>query len=175
MYFLIDWYEATLAFLDLGGQVLVVIAWVLLFMWTLIVERVLYFRTAHRRMVAQTLEVWEARGERRSWNAFQIRAAMVSRVSMDANMSLPMIKTLVALCPLLGLTGTVTGMIEVFDVMAFIGTGSARSMAAGVSKATVPTMAGMVGALSGVFASIWLSRKADREVEMLQDNLTMDH
>ena len=68
-----------------------------------------------------------------------------------------------------------TGHSAISEEGTCMGTGSARSMAAGVSKATVPTMAGMVGALSGVFASIWLSRKADREVEMLQDNLTMDH
>ena len=45
------------------------------------------------------------------------------------------IRALVALCPMLGLLGTVTGMIEVFDVMAIAGSGNARGMAAGVSKA----------------------------------------
>ena len=79
---------------------------------------------------------------------------------------------MVALCPLLGLMGTVTGMIEVFDVMAFSGSGNARSMASGVSKATIPTMAGMVGALSGVFLVTLLNQKVNREVEDLEDNLT---
>ena len=82
------------------------------------------------------------------------------------------IKTMVALCPLLGLMGTVTGMIEVFDVMALSGSGNARSMASGVSKATIPTMAGMVGALSGVFLVTVLNQKVNREVEDLEDNLT---
>jgi len=70
---------------------------------------------------------------------------------MQLQQSLGLIKSLVAVCPLLGLLGTVTGMIEVFDVMAVMGTGSARAMASGISKATIPTMAGMVGALTGVF------------------------
>jgi biopolymer transport protein ExbB len=86
-----------------------------------------------------------------------------------------MIKTLVSLCPLLGLLGTVTGMIQVFDVMAVEGTSNARSMAAGVSLATVPTMAGMVGALSGVFASTWLNRKSARQLEIFRDSMTTDH
>ena len=64
-----------------------------------------------------------------------------------------MIKTLVSLAPLLGLLGTVTGMIGVFEVLATTGGGDARSMAAGVSQATIPTMAGMVAALSGVFGN----------------------
>ena len=91
---------------------------------------------------------------------------------MSANQYLMIIKTMVALCPLLGLMGTVTGMIEVFDVMAFSGSGNARSMASGVSKATIPTMAGMVGALSGVFLVTLLNQKVNREVEDLEDNLT---
>ena len=105
----------------------------------------------------------------------QIRQAMISRASMRLNTNLPLINVMVALCPLLGLLGTVTGMIEVFDVMAITGTGSARSMASGVSKATIPTMAGMVGALSGVFASTYLQRKAKREVELLEDSMLLDH
>jgi biopolymer transport protein ExbB len=93
---------------------------------------------------------------------------------MAANARLPMIKTLVALCPLLGLLGTVTGMIQVFDVMAVAGTGDARAMASGVSMATVPTMAGMVGALSGVLLVSILNGWARREVDRLNDRLYAD-
>ena len=86
-----------------------------------------------------------------------------------------MIQTFVALCPLLGLLGTVTGMISVFEVMAVSGTGNARSMAAGVSRATIPTMAGMVGALSGVFLVTVLTRTVKRRIQFLEDEMTMDH
>ncbi len=175
MYRLIDWYNATLDFMTLGGEVLTWLALLMFVMWVLILERFIYFRTTHKRLTDNVLQSWEARKERKSWDAHQIREAMISRVNMSASSTLPMIKTLVALCPLLGLLGTVTGMIAVFDVMAISGTGNARSMAAGVSKATIPTMAGMVGALSGVFASTWLNRTAERERELLQDHLTMDH
>ncbi len=61
------------------------------------------------------------------------------------------ISLMVQICPLLGLLGTVVGMVSVFDVMAFEGSGNARAMAAGISKATIPTMAGMVGALVGLY------------------------
>ena len=86
-----------------------------------------------------------------------------------------MIQTLVAMAPLLGLLGTVTGMIEVFNIMAVTGGGDAKSMAGGVSKATIPTMAGMVAALSGVFANTYVTRIAERESELLEDHLTTDH
>jgi biopolymer transport protein ExbB len=120
-------------------------------------------------------QTWEARTERRSWYAHQIREAMISRFSISANRSVAVVQTLVALCPLLGLMGTVTGMIEVFDVMALSGSANARSMASGVSRATIPTMAGMVGALSGVFLVTMLTRRVETEIEILEENLTMDH
>lgn len=135
----------------------------------------MYFFNGYRHYKKDVKNTWKTRSERNSWNAEQIRQAIVSRASMRLNANLPLINVMVALCPLLGLLGTVTGMIEVFDVMAITGTGSARSMASGVSKATIPTMAGMVGALSGVFASTYLQRKAKREVELLQDTMVLDH
>ena len=172
---LIDAYEAIRDFLELGGPVLRWIAVVILVMWILILERLIFYRTALRSLMKDAFARWEARSERKSWHAHQIRAAMVSEIRMAANQGLPMIQTLVALCPLLGLLGTVTGMITVFQVMASAGTGNARSMAAGVSMATVPTMAGMVGALSGVFLVTILTRGARRRIAMLEDDLTMDH
>lgn len=171
---LYDMSTAIRDFMELGGPVLNAIALVILWMWVLIFERIIYFRTAHPRAVAREAKVWLARNERTSWFARQEREAMVSRLAVAANASIPMIKTMVALCPLLGLVGTVTGMIDVFDVLAISGTGNARSMAAGVSRATIPTMAGMVGALSGVFAAALLSRQAARAVKKLDDVFVSD-
>jgi biopolymer transport protein ExbB len=91
------------------------------------------------------------------------------------NAGLGLIKTLVALCPMLGLLGTVTGMIEVFDVMAIAGSGNTRGMASGVSKATLPTMAGMVAALSGMLFAIQLERFADSEAQRTADHLELIH
>ncbi len=172
---LITAYEAIRDFLELGGPVLRAIAWVILFMWILILERLIFYRTAMRAQMKEAFEHWEQRAERKSWHAHQIRLGMISRVRMAANQGLPLIQTLVALCPLLGLLGTVTGMIAVFQAMAASGTGNVRAMAAGVSMATVPTMAGMVGALSGVFLVTILTRTAKRRIALLEDELTMDH
>jgi biopolymer transport protein ExbB len=144
-------------------------------MWLLILERFIYVFGLYKKQRKDVITNWKARSERNSWNAEQIKQAEISRIGIKLNNNLPYIGVMVALCPLLGLLGTVTGMIEVFNVMAITGTGSARSMAAGVSKATIPTMAGMVGALSGVFAVTFLQRKAKREVELLEDKLLLDH
>ncbi len=175
MYALFELWERIRDFMEMGGGVLLWIAVLTFVMWTLILERIWYFKTEHKAQVSHALNAWEARKERTSWEAHQIRRAMISQVSLKMNSSLPLIKTCVALCPLMGLLGTVTGMIEVFDVMALAGSGNVRSMASGVSKATIPTMAGMVAALSGIVGDTYLSKLSKSENDLLEDHLTMDH
>jgi len=166
--------ESIRGFIELGGDVLWAILVVLLLMWTLIIERYWYlFRIFPGRRRA-AIEEWEVRDDRRSWHAHRIKEGLVSDIRQQLQRNVTMIQTLVAICPLLGLLGTVTGMVAVFDVMAFFGTGNARAMAAGVSKATIPTMAGMVSALSGVYFASHLDRKAVVETEKLEDALAND-
>ncbi|MCA9512696.1 MAG: MotA/TolQ/ExbB proton channel family protein [Myxococcales bacterium] len=142
-------------------------------MWSFILERLWYFRLVHPKQAERTIERWESRSDHSSWNAHQIRRMLISRVTEDLNQNVSMIKTLVALCPLLGLLGTVTGMIEVFDVMAIAGSGNARALASGVSRATVPTMAGMVAAISGLIFSVQIERYANNEAERIADEMTI--
>lgn len=162
-------------FFELGGEVLIAIAILLLVMWALIFERFFYLSTTHRSNVKAALEIWEQREERESWSAHRVRERLISVVSQGMEKNLNILVTCVALCPLFGLIGTVWGMIEVFEVMALSGSGNARAMAAGVSKATIPTMAGMVAALSGLAVSAYLQSKAKRERLLLGEHMTMDH
>lgn len=171
----INMWEAIRDFLELGGPVLYLVAVVLGIMWLFIIERLVFFSMQQSSLANDAVQRWEERQERASWHAHRVREALISNVKIQANQYLGIIKACVALCPLVGLLGTVTGMITVFEVMAFLGTGNARAMAAGVSQATVPTMSGMVAALSGYFISVWLQTKADSEVEELSERLTMDH
>ncbi|MVF12146.1 MotA/TolQ/ExbB proton channel family protein [Ketobacter sp. MCCC 1A13808] len=175
MYALLDAYESLRVFLETGGIVLLLIGINIFGMWTLIFERIWFFQVRYRKDKAGTLERWNARQERKSWTAQQIRTAIISKSQEALNDRLALIQTLIAICPLLGLLGTVTGMIDVFTSMSFFGSGNARNMAAGVSKATIPTMAGMVGALSGLFAITYLKRYAQRESELIEDGLTTEH
>ena len=174
MYFaFLDIIDSVNGFMLRGGPVLWIIAWLLLVKWSLVFERVWYLNTTHKANVKATLASWYARSDKKSWSAHQIRTMMISKISLDVRNTLPIIEVLVTICPLLGLIGTVTGMIEVFFVMAVTGGGDAKSMAGGVSKATIPTMAGMVGAISGIFAANYLKAKVDRDIELLEDNLPL--
>ncbi len=158
-------------FVGTGGDVLYIIAFVLVVMWTFIIERIWYqnftFPRESRNMIAR----WTSRDDISSWGAHRIREAWISQSREGLNQYLLLIKTLVAICPMVGLLGTVTGMITVFETMASHGTGNPRLMASGISMATIPTMAGMVAALSGLFVSTRLEASARNKSEELADRM----
>lgn len=158
-------------FLSAGGPVLYWIGVTLFALWMLILERFWYLRTGHPQEVKRVVDEWTARPETRSWHAAQIRRGLIADVRENLSKSLGTIATLVAVCPLLGLLGTVSGMVEVFDIMAATGSSSARAMASGVTKATIPTMAGMVAAISGIYPSASLLAKARSETQRVSDLL----
>ncbi|MGB0919947.1 MAG: MotA/TolQ/ExbB proton channel family protein [Alphaproteobacteria bacterium] len=166
------WYDVQ-GFIEKGGDVLFAILIATFFLWSLIIERYWYFYGRHRNVIAETLQAWENRTDHTSWHAHRVREMMISQVKEQTDVNIALIGTMVAVAPLLGLLGTVTGMIEVFDVMAATGSSSARAMASGVSKATIPTMAGMVAALSGVYFTAVLTRKAEVEVEKVADMMEL--
>lgn len=173
--FLLDALEAINNFFNSGGPVLYLIAALTFIMWTLMLERFWYFFFGYQRDAKQVIQQWESRDERQSWNALAIRDKLISETRLKLDQNLSLIKTMIAICPLFGLLGTVTGMIDVFTILSITGGGDAKSMAGGVSRATIPTMAGMVAALSGVFANIYISKKASRERQLIEEHLTMDH
>ena len=152
-----------------GGSVLWLIAILAAFMWAIILERIWYFNAGHKVYMDELKSEWVSLSDHTTWKADAIKEKLISQARTEVNRYLPLINTCVALAPLFGLLGTVTGMIEVFQVMALNGGGDARAMAGGVSKATLPTMAGMVVALSGVFASIYLGSASDRHTNDLRE------
>ena len=169
-------FEAVSHYIYLGGGVIYLIALLALLMWTLVLERIFYYWGGGlNRDIKRAINSWESRQERVSWHARKVREKLISEVTENVQTFLPMIKTTVSLAPLFGLLGTVTGMINVFQIMAITGGGDARQMASGVFSATIPTLSGMVVAIFGVFADNFISRKANKEEALLEDHLTMDH
>ena len=74
---------------------------------------------------------------------------MISRLSTEMSNNLLLMRVLVPMAPLLGLVGTVSGMLEVFDSMALRGSADARTMATGVSHAMLCTMTGLAVSITG--------------------------
>lgn len=170
-YGLLEPFESIDAFVESGGWVLPWIFIAGLVMWTLIVERWWYFRVSFHRERAELASSWKARSEHKSWHARQIRRMLISRVNLRLVGSLPLIRVIVPLAPLLGLLGTVTGMLEVFDGMSALGYADARTMSDGVSHAMVATLAGLAVSLSGIFFVGRFQTISQIETELFADAL----
>ena len=83
IYYYLPALETIRDFMELGGDVLFVIGFLTLFMWILIVERLVYLRFGHKRLAANAQQMWEARKDHKSWNAHQIRTRLISQVSSE--------------------------------------------------------------------------------------------
>lgn len=141
-------------------------------MWAMIFERYWYFLKVLPGQAAAAQKAWRARGDHTSWKARQIRQAMISRLNASMTAGFPVMQVLVPLSPLLGLIGTVSGMLGVFDSMALRGSADARSMASGVSEAMICTMTGLAVSITGLWPVYYFRTRAARETELLADEFS---
>lgn len=140
-------------------------------LWTLVLERYWYFSLVLPRDAARMLQAWRARSEHQSWCARAIRQAMISRLNAGMTANLTLLRVLVPLAPLLGLIGTVSGMLEVFEAMALRGSADARTMANGVSHAMICTLTGLAVSITGLYPVYYFNARTRRETELYADEL----
>ena len=157
--------------IDGGGPFVIWIFACGVVMWTLTLERYWFFKRVLPEQVAAALAGWRRRPEHKSWCARQIRQAMISRLNSAMTANLPLLRVLVPLSPLLGLVGTVSGMLEVFDSMALRGSADARAMASGVSHAMICTLTGLAISITGLYPVFYFQSRARVETELLADEL----
>lgn len=82
------------------------------------------------------------------------------------------IKIISVVAPLLGLLGTVTGMIDVFETMSLFGTGDPKLMAGGISQALITTVLGLVAAIPCVFLHTMTSNRSRELIMILEERAT---
>lgn len=165
---MIDWFYDVLVFFERGGMVMWSILFASLLLWYFLFERYwfLFFELEpHKKQVIQRWIKFSAYG---CANADYLRGFMLRTFEAPLKNHLPLITTLVEILPLLGLLGTISGMIKVFDVITVFGAGNARGMASGISEALITTMAGLVTALSGLYLSAHLKAKSAKQSESFE-------
>jgi len=168
--------EALLAPFDAVGEMRVlggpVVDWIFIsciLMWLIVVERYWYFARILPGQIVSSVQEWKARQDRVSWKAMQIRKALISRLNAGMSSNLLVLRVLVPMAPLLGLLGTVSGMLNVFDSMAARGSADARSMATGVSEAMICTLTGLAVSISGLYPVFDFRRRVKQETDRLAD------
>jgi biopolymer transport protein ExbB len=166
-----------------GGVVMVPILLVSFFMWVLIFNRVMFMRRLYVKNMSRKeagelvkknilpeesdkgvnslliREFYRHRSFDRDLDDF-ILDETVLRLTGSMDKYLSVITMLSAVAPLLGLLGTVVGMMGTFEVITVFGTGNARAMAGGISVALITTQTGLMVSIPGLYMSGWLRCRA---------------
>jgi biopolymer transport protein ExbB len=171
-------------YLEQGGWVMIPLSGVSFVMWAFILDCATRFADYTRNDIDGSRAARALAAGERELAGHGLRRTLLNRflhdrsgdVELDRNIlhqhvlavrpqirrRLAMIAMLAAVAPLLGLLGTVLGMIETFEVIALFGTGNAKAMASGISVALVTTQAGLLVAVPGLLVSGALARRARR-------------
>ncbi len=140
------------ALFEQGGLTLWAILFASILLWVLIIERYWFHWNDMNTVRARLLDDWRTSREGLSEEMrFRRIRAIVAELTAQSNRNIVALQALTGILPLLGLLGTVSGMIKVFEVITVFGTGNTRGMASGISEALVTTMAGLFTALSGLY------------------------
>ncbi len=166
--------NAALDYLRTGGWVMAPLTALSLVMWTAILFKARQLYLLRRR--GETGRGWRRELEtdfaaRRTGDPVldhKILHGLEHQYSDRADTWLGTILVLAGAAPLLGLLGTVTGMVLTFREIAAYGTGNVRALSAGISAALVTTQAGLAVAIPGFFAGRFLQRRAERHKARLR-------
>jgi biopolymer transport protein ExbB len=185
-----------------GGWIMIPLGAVSIVMWLLIAERWRTFRElrSHDVGIQAAVHAVEGRSTEGTSNsrARGLRAQLVRdflakrtgdreldkeilrqcalKLKPELTRFLAVIAVLAGIAPLLGLLGTVIGMIETFDVISLFGTGNAKALAGGISVALVTTQSGLLIAIPGLLLSAWLSKQASALARNLEEiTLVLQH
>lgn len=172
-------------FLSAGGIVMVPLILVSILMWALIINRTVFFRRLYRKNMSRTMagelvknnempDQKKYKGaitmlvteflKRRSGSSGVDRHILDETVVLlvsSLDRYLAVIGVLATMAPLLGLLGTVVGMITTFDIIAVFGTGNAKAMAGGISQALITTQTGLIIAIPGLYMKGFLARRSE--------------
>ena len=147
-------FKTFFGFFELGGPVVFILFLVSVLLFFLIISRINFFYfivNEEKNKVKSTIASLPGDKHEKS-----LKKLALCEYDEKLNDGFQLINILIIICPVLGLLGTVTGMIQVFDVVAVLGTGNARALASGITMATLPTMVGMTISIIGLLVMAYL-------------------
>ncbi|HEX7965492.1 MAG TPA: MotA/TolQ/ExbB proton channel family protein [Gammaproteobacteria bacterium] len=151
------------------------ILWLLLLLavalWTLIVERYWYFFFVYPQAQEIALRRWKRYSGADLKSARRARKQIVASVFGETHRSVNFIQSLVAVMFLLGLFGSVGGLMRVLDAQTLGGAAGQQRVASALIGAAVPVLAAGALVLVALFFTRALRDRADRETRLLADKL----
>jgi biopolymer transport protein ExbB len=174
MHWLASLLDRAQTLMEQGGGVMPYILVFSLLMWILIIERYWYLLAIYPKQLARIHAEWEAHTIQSTRVAHRLRTRKIAALVEASRRALPIIRTLIQVLPLMGLLGTVSGMIHTFEVITVFGGTNRRGIAAGISEALVATLTGLVTALSGLYFSVNLESRVRHIPAEAEDRLSIE-
>lgn len=195
-------FDNLLMLIDMGGPVMLPIFLVSALLWGLIVLKADWIRRSGKEDISlhqamehlknnqlcdqmhspralalnYFMESIRRSGKRECLTGKLFLEAAIRRQTGAIQRHIPAIIILAAAAPLLGLFGTVSGMVETFRVIGMYGMGNAQAMASGIREAMITTQAGLLVAIPGIFIGQVLKKKAtniQRELLVFQRGIAL--
>ena len=154
-----------------GGPVLYILFGLTFLIFTLLIDKYVFIFIQSKKWVNNKFNQFVELNPPSVTKYKFVESTLISNVKRKTASNIKVLDGLIGMCPMIGLLGTVYGMIEVFEVLSFMGTGNPRAMSSGVAKATIPTMAGMVISLFGLYFRQDLNQRMDEIFVNLRDTL----
>lgn len=161
------WFEDLSLLMDRGGHVLWAILVLSTVLWMILLTGARRLKDAEKAWTAATAAPALEWATATAASRRRMMQAALVRVRRTAAAEAAWARVIVALLPLLGLLGTVTGMIESFETLS----ADPGGLTGGISAALLTTLAGLVTALPGVFAVHRLERRTDRLADKVRARL----
>ncbi len=162
-------FRAAMEYLDQGGYVIYPLIGISVWMWYLIIKKLSMLSCWQKqgRSSSHKGEKYKIMTEFEAHRTFdtdldrKVLQSLVQRHQNELESHIQTIFVLAAVAPLLGLLGTVTGMISTFEAISRFGTANARAFAAGISEALVTTQMGLIVAVPGLFMGHLIRKRTD--------------
>jgi biopolymer transport protein ExbB len=186
--------------LQAGGPILLLLALLSIFTATLIIERFLYYRSVegsagqllHKIKQGATLSdmlratddvpsvagrvmratIQAARDGYKPDEIEDLAQSAATKELISLEKHLPLLDSMVTMCPLIGLLGTTIGMIHSFSIVAALGMSDPTKLAGGISEALINTAAGLAVAIPALFAYNYFSGKKEAILMDTEKSLT---
>ncbi len=186
--------------LQAGGPILLLLALLSIFTATLIIERFLYYRSVegsagqllHKIKQGATLSdmlratddapsvagrvmratIQAARDGYKPDEIEDLAQSAATKELISLEKHLPLLDSMVTMCPLIGLLGTTIGMIHSFSIVAALGMSDPTKLAGGISEALINTAAGLAVAIPALFAYNYFSGKKEAILMNMEKSLT---
>ncbi|CAN2050555.1 biopolymer transport protein ExbB [Candidatus Magnetomoraceae bacterium gMMP-1] len=174
----------TLEYLSMGGYVIFPLIGIAVWMWYLIVKKLIIVYSAsgirlknkdksENGVVRMIKAEFKNKQSLKPETDKKLLHSIVMKYQNELEAHIQTIFVLASVAPLLGLLGTVAGMISTFEAMSDFGTGNACALAAGISEALITTQIGLTAAVPGLFMGHFIRRRA-HNIQMRLERLYLN-